>query len=157
MINPYLRLPGHVVSLTALFVSLTFFAQPAGAQVSVTVESDPAVCGESLSVSVSVSGASDISAFGLVLNYDPAQLSYLSATAGTGTSDWIAVDGNELSLGQVTVGGFRGSGTAVGGSAQIVALTFRCIACPASSALTLTGLVDRLSGAEVTNGTAACV
>jgi cohesin domain-containing protein len=139
-----------------LLMPWVMYSLSAIAQVSLEVGSDEAACGEALDIPITVSGATDLDAFGMVLHYDSTKLSYVSTTAGTATTDWAAVSGNETTPGQVTIGGFKGAGTAVSGTGELVVVTLTCDVCPSSSDLTLSDLVDDVAGAPTTPGTATC-
>ncbi|MDK2973543.1 MAG: hypothetical protein PWP23_3298 [Candidatus Sumerlaeota bacterium] len=125
-------------------------ASVANAQ-SLTIGTTVQTCGTQAVVTVSVAGVTDMDAFGFDLSYDSSCADYVSTSSATATSGWT-VGGNEISTGTIRVGGFKGGGTAVNGSAEVLQLTFDCGGSPCTSALTATGLVDDLAGASVTNG-----
>jgi hypothetical protein len=67
-----------------------------------------------ITVSVSIQGnAAEVRVFGLDASFDAKMFQFQGVSSGTLTGDWAAVDGNEISPGELKVGGFVGGGTAI--------------------------------------------
>jgi hypothetical protein len=60
----------------------------------------------------------EIGVFGMELTFPPKMLTYGTTSSGSLTGSWAAVDGNEVSAGNLKIGGFRGSGSAVARNSQ---------------------------------------
>jgi len=81
--------------------------------------------GTEVTVTVLVSkNQNEIRAFGFEMTFDPAIFQLQKIEKGLLCGDWAAVDGNEVSPGNMIVGGYMGSGTSIppgssGGLAQI--------------------------------------
>jgi predicted small lipoprotein YifL len=71
--------------------------------------------------------AQEVGVFGMDLTFPPKMFDYTSVSKGNLTGNWAAVDGNEVSAGNLKIGGFKGSGTAVAinSSGSIVVITFK--------------------------------
>ena len=87
-----------------------------------------------VNVSISVDNNEQvITAFGLDIAYNNTMLQYQSFTRVNLTSDWFAVDGNEISPGNVRAGGFAGAGSPVPlnstGSIAIASFNVTCLGC----------------------------
>lgn len=147
---------------SAVWLALAFVATGGIAQAQTLSISDGASVScdggsNSVTVSVSLSGVNNASAFGGKLAYDATNLSYVSAAPGAATGNWAAVSGNETVAGSVTFGGFRGAGTVVTGDDQeIIQVTFTCDVCPSITTITATNLTDAAAGATVVDGTVQC-
>jgi hypothetical protein len=115
-------------------------------------------CGQQVIVPITVSGASNIDAFGMDITFSNSCVTYVRTEAGTATADWGTIGGNLLSPGVVRVGGAKFSGTAVNGSGQILRLVLQCGAgaCGCVTNLTVSNRVDDLASATVTNGQVTC-
>lgn len=132
----------------AAFASLVSVA---GAQ-SLTVGSPAGTTGNQVTVSINVGSVTNMDAFGFDLAYNTSCLDYVSTAAGTATSGWN-IGGNEISNGTIRLGGFKGGGTAITGAGEVLRVTFQASGTACTSNLTVSGLVDDLVGASVTNGT----
>lgn len=97
-------------------------------------------------------GGVAIDAFGATLAYPANLADYVGiSSAGTLTQSWLAIDGSEISPGEVTIGGFNLNPITVSGVLVRVRL-----AIPAGASgqgiLHLFNFVDDLSGATTTDG-----
>jgi hypothetical protein len=82
----------------------------------ITVLCDPTSAGPDTIITISASikeNGQEIRVFGLDITFDTKMFQLQGVNKGSLTGDWTAVDGNEISPGQVRVGGFVGSGTSV--------------------------------------------
>ncbi len=80
-----------------------------------------------VTVTVSIQhNAQEVGVFGMDLTFPPKMLAYAAVSKGGLTGNWAAVDGNEVSAGNLKIGGFKGSGTAVAknSSGSIVVISF---------------------------------
>jgi len=80
-----------------------------------------------VTVTVSIKdNVQEVGVFGMDLTFPPKMFDYASVSKGSLTGNWAAVDGNEVSAGNLKIGGFKGSGTAVAknSSGSIVVITF---------------------------------
>jgi len=115
-------------------------------------------CGETADVVVRVEGATSLDSFGFTLTYNVASLKYAGYSRGAATSNWEAVAASESTLGQVVIGGYRGTGTLINGTGELVHVSLQCNAasCPSESAVSASSLVDGLAGGTVTPATVQC-
>jgi len=132
--------------------------QISSAQQTVILSDETALCGESVFVPLTVTGASSLGAFGVDVSYDNTCITYVGTSAGSDTSSWAGVSGSEISPGVIRVGGFRGSASTISGSAELAVLEFQCApsSCDCSSALTMSNLINDFSGASTDSGSATC-
>jgi cohesin domain-containing protein len=145
------RIASHAC-FACLVVLALMVRSSAGASMSLFVGSAEAKCGGTVEIPVMVSGASNVDAFGMTLEYDATGLSYVSTAPGTATSDWAAVSGNETTPGQITIGGFKGAGAPVNGMGQLFVVTLACEDHLSTSDLTLSDLVDDVRTAATALG-----
>ncbi|UCD07222.1 MAG: right-handed parallel beta-helix repeat-containing protein, partial [Candidatus Aenigmatarchaeota archaeon] len=101
----------------------------------ISISSSPSTGNTGTIVTIPISinaNIQEIETFGLEFTYDTTMFNFQSVNAGNLTSDWAAVDGNDVA-GTVTIGGFRGSGTAIPpsstGTIAVVTLTVTCGGC----------------------------
>jgi len=109
------------------------------------------IVGDELSVSISISNAQNVDAFGFDVVQSNGVLDFVAVdVAGTLTQDFFIVDAQTLADGSVRVGAVGGSSSANGDG---ILLNLRYTAAIAGDAsLTLTNLLDDLSGSAVTAG-----
>jgi Ig-like domain-containing protein/cohesin domain-containing protein len=146
----------RMVLVMAMFVLAIGLAPCALGQVSLTLDAVEQACAGGVDVALTVSGATDLVAFGMELTYDAGNLSFVSVSKGALCADWASVSAYEATAGTVVIGGYKGSGTAVNGVGEALQIHFTCAACPSSTALILSDLVDGFVGAMVTPGLAVC-
>ncbi len=94
---------------------------PLPAQPSITITCSPTAGIKDTQVTVTISikdNQNEIGVFGLELTFPPKMFGYLGLDKGSLVNDWAAVDGNEISAGNLKIGGFKGSGTTIGKSSQ---------------------------------------
>jgi len=95
-------------------------------------------------------------AFGLILKYDTAKLTFVDVLKGTDTNGWLAVSGSSVT-GGARIGGYAGAGAGVSGSGKQlfkVRLTINAAACPGSAiSITADTMKDMIKTAGVTPGT----
>jgi hypothetical protein len=94
---------------------------PVQLQPAILVTCSPTSAGKDTEVTVTISieeNDKEIGVFGMDLTFPPKMLSYKSVSTGSLTGSWTAVDGNEVSAGNLKIGGFRGSGSTVGRDSQ---------------------------------------
>lgn len=92
-----------------------------GLENAITVACNPTSGGTGTEVTVSVSvvkNQNEIKAFGFEMTFDAAVFQLEKIEKGTLCGSWAAVDGNETTPGNMIVGGFLGSGTAVAPSSN---------------------------------------
>lgn len=105
--------------------------------------------GTTVTIPIDIKGnTSEISSFGLNMNFDPTMFDYQSVTVANGslTGNWT-VGGNADSLGNITIGGYAGMGSIpIGsqGSIAIVTIRVTCNSCSDGqiSQITISNLVD---------------
>jgi len=110
--------------------------------------------GAIVSFPVSIEGnEKEIKAFGIYnFTFDSNMLQYLNVTKGSLTEEWYAVDGNEISPGNVISGGFLGSSDPIPigsiGSLEIFNLMVTCSGCfdGQQTQVCIDNYVDDLSG-----------
>lgn len=106
-------------------VGIALQITPAGGanQIGVSCSPSQAQTGTTVSFPIDISGnSSAISSFGVQLTFDTNMFDYVGTSKGSLTGSWTYIDGN-ASGGTVTVGGFAGSGSAVGaGSSGTIAV-----------------------------------
>lgn len=87
---------------------------PTDNKISISCSPSSAVKNTIVSIPVYIRGnQNEIKVFGLELHFDTNMFQFQSVSSGKLTSDWAAVDGNEISSGVIKVGGFAGSGEAI--------------------------------------------
>jgi len=118
--------------------------------------SSVAVCGETLVVPIRIRSAIGVDAFGMTLQFNQDNLSYVGASRGAACTDWATVGGIETGPGEVEVAGLAGSGTPVDDDGELVLVSFDCIECPSMSTLTLTDLLYDVALAHTLPGTGRC-
>ncbi len=78
-----------------------------------------------LAVELTYDGKTPLETFGFDMTFDAARLAYNTlSTAGSLTNDWSGVQGNLQSAGRVRVGGFKGEGTPVEDSGNLLFVAF---------------------------------
>lgn len=119
----------------------------------VLIEQVSACPDEWVTVSVDVSGVTDLETYGIEIAFDPVKIAYASAKPGIATSGWATVSASPLAAGVVRLGGFAGGGPALSGSGQIAELEFLVrSAGPDTVAIGADRLFDALTGATVIEG-----
>jgi len=98
----------------------------------ISLSCSPSSGGKGITVSVTISvkgNLEEMKAFGLELTFDPNVFKYQSTNAGSLTGSWASVDGNETSSGNLTAGGFTGSGNPVvkGSQGSLATVKFEVI------------------------------
>jgi hypothetical protein len=94
----------------------------------------------------------EITAFGFEMTFDPAIFQLQKIEKGTLTGSWAALDGNENTPGNLIVGGYMGSGTAVasGSSGSLVQIKLKVIYSGSdnnfSRQFTIKNYVDNIAG-----------
>jgi hypothetical protein len=81
-----------------------------------------------VSVTVSVKdNPQEIGVFGMDMTFPPKMLEFTGASKGSLTGTWAAVDGNEVSAGNLKIGGFKGSGSSLAANSDgsIVVISFK--------------------------------
>ncbi len=132
--------------------------------ISVELTPSTATYDEDIDVSINIAdNQCQMSAFGFDLFYDTTMFSYQGIEVlNCLTADWGTVDADEVSPGQVRIGGFAGSGTLIepsdDGSVVIVKLKVAC-QCPAcsdgqQSTITIDAYTDELSAYDPEPATA---
>lgn len=136
------------------------FAGNANAQLTLTVgaASNEACDANELLVPLTVSGATNLSSFGIRVNYDTNNATFLGSTRSTATQAWAGADANESVAGVIVVGGFAGAGAPINGTADLVTLRFSCEggACPSITGLTLSNGSAGTASAALVNGQLTC-
>lgn len=110
--------------------------------------------GTIVSVSLLINGnPQNITAFGVYnFTYDTSMFSYQNVTRGTLTTDWFAVDGNEIFPGNVISGGFAGSAEPIPigsvGSIEVFNLIVTCSGCSSGqqSQICAFNFIDHIQG-----------
>lgn len=101
--------------------------------VSVSCDPSSGVTDDVIQVNVSIDGnTEEVSAFGFDFIYDTNVFQYESVSKGTLTAEWFAVDGNEITPGTITVGGFAGFVSippGSSGSLAVINLRVTCNGC----------------------------
>jgi archaellum component FlaG (FlaF/FlaG flagellin family) len=122
-------------------------------KISISCKPSSGGTGTIVSIPVSISGnLSSLSSFGLDLEYDNSLFEYQSTGQANLTGDWALVDGNIISPGKVTVGGFSGSGSTIpiGSVGTIAVVTLRVTGTGYSdghiSQITIKSYADDISG-----------
>ena len=90
-------------------------------QPAIQVTCSPTAGSKDTEVTVTISiqqNDTEIGVFGMDMTFPPKMLSYTATSPGSLTGSWAAVDGNEVSAGNLKIGGFRGSGSAVATNSQ---------------------------------------
>ncbi len=100
------------------------------AQPSITVTCNPTGGVKDTQVIVTISlkdNQNEINVFGMELTFPPKMFDFLELAKGSLVNDWAAVDGNEVSAGNLKVGGFKGSGSPIGKNSQgaLIILKFK--------------------------------
>jgi len=103
---------------------------PPARQPAISIVCSPTSGGKDTVVTVTVTikdNEQEVGVFGMDLTFPPKMFDYTSVSKGSLTGNWAAVDGNEVSAGNLKIGGFKGSGTAVAknSSGSIVVITFK--------------------------------
>jgi hypothetical protein len=86
------------------------------AQPTLSIACSPSSGSKDTEVTVTVSvkeNANEIGVFGMDLTFPPRMLEFVRVNKGALTGDWAAVDGNEVSSGNLKIGGFKGSAASV--------------------------------------------
>lgn len=132
-------------------------ATSVGAQ-TVDIGSATGSCGSQVTISITISGVTDMNSFGMDMTFDDSCLDYVRVEKGSGTQDWSLVQGSIQQDGSLRIGGAPFGGSTITGSAEVARVVFTCNAqaCPCNSTLSATNLVDFIAGATVNNGTVEC-
>lgn len=99
-------------------------------QPAITIACSPTSGDKDTVVTVTVSikdNQQEVGVFGMDLTFPPKMLEFTGVSKGSLTGNWAAVDGNEVSAGNLKIGGFKGSGTALAKNSDgsIVVITFK--------------------------------
>lgn len=130
---------------------------PPSADNAIYITCDPSSGGPGTVVSIPVSirgNINAISSFGLNLQFDSGLFEYQSTAVGTLTGAWALVDGHVSSPGNITLGGFAGSGNSIpaGSTGTIAVVTLRVTGTGYSSGhvsqITISSLADDISGMQ---------
>jgi len=132
--------PGFILIITILLLlpgnckkqSTTPDMNPLPLNNEISISCSPSSGGKGISVNVTISikgNLEEIKAFGLEMTFDPNVFKYQSTGTGSLTGTWAYVDGNETSSGNLTAGGFLGSGNPVakGSQGSLVIIKFEVI------------------------------
>ena len=93
--------------------------------------------GTIITVTILIAGNSkEMRVFGLDMSFDIKMFQFQEVRSGNLTGSWAAVDGNEVTPGNLKVGGFQGAGTAI----------------PVASQGTLASIRFKVTGNEYGNG-----
>jgi hypothetical protein len=98
-------------------------------QPAISIACSPASGGKDTVVTVTVSikaNSEEVGVFGMDLTFPPKMLTYSTVSKGSLTGSWAAVDGNEVSAGNLKIGGFKGSASPVAKNSDgsIVVISF---------------------------------
>lgn len=122
-------------------------AEPGTGEVTISADPEALAIGDEITVTVSQSAA-DLYAYGLTLDYDPARLAYVEASATTATTGSLYVDEGEGSL---SVRHTKlGSSPTSSGNTELVKVTFRALAA-GSATITGSGLTTVDGDGETTD------
>jgi hypothetical protein len=102
--------------------------------ISVTFNPSSGTSGTSLVIPVSIDqNPIGITAFGMDMFYDTSMFSFQSVDRGRLNTDWYAVAGNEISPGNVRLGGFAGAASEIpqgsAGSIALISMEVTCSGC----------------------------
>jgi hypothetical protein len=98
-------------------------------QPAITIVCSPTSGDKDTVVTVTVSikdNQQEVGVFGMDMTFPSNMFDYTGASIGSLTGSWAAVDGNEVSAGNLRIGGFKGSASAVAKNSDgsIVVITF---------------------------------
>jgi hypothetical protein len=94
---------------------------PSSPQPSLTITCSPTAGTKDTQVTVTIAikdNQHEIGVFGMELTFPPKMFDFLEIAKGSLVNDWAAVDGNEVSAGNLKIGGFKGSGNTIGMNSQ---------------------------------------
>jgi hypothetical protein len=95
-------------------VTLDIVPLPTDNQISISCSPASGRTNDTITVPISIRGnLKAIDEFGLNFSFNSSLFQYQGITKGSLTGDWVAVDGNTVSAGNLIIGGFAGSGTAI--------------------------------------------
>lgn len=93
--------------------------EPSRQTIDILCEPASGASGATVTVTILIAGNSkEMRVFGLDMSFDTRMFQFQEARSGTLTGSWAAVDGNEVSPGNLKVGGFVGAGTPVALASQ---------------------------------------
>jgi hypothetical protein len=133
---------------------------PTNNEVGITISPASGGTGTIVTATISIKGnTSQISSFGLNLQFNTSMFQYIDTSKGTLTGSWAFIDGNAVS-GQITVGGARGSVAAipVGSQGSIAVVKFRVVYSSSSdqtTQITMNNIIDDISGMTIKPASAA--
>lgn len=149
------RLVAGCTAIAAVVLTGAASAQPT---VSLGSGSNSGCDASEIAIPLNITGAENLSSFGVTVSYDSTQASYLGFEPGEALNGWAGAAANEAVLGTVIIGGFRGSAPQLNGDQLVGTLRFSCNpdACPSITTLNLTNATAGFNTATLVGGQLTC-